>query len=474
VILSYRAISVNPKFERNVQIAEAREDDESWVTLLVGENGTRKSYLLSLIFGDVTRISIGRRANARIRACMTTNEVSQVIALSGTPLDRFPRHVKIRRHPEFGWNIPYTYIGQRAANGVVGTGQSDKRLVSALLENRSELMAREGELKMVFGQLRLAVVAKVRFNVPYKRLASTDINEHIETNVGKLEEFCRGLIKTALRNTPDYKDAVEALKFIDSPAKRSVLARHLMNFPKDGYHVRIALTGTFSRRGTFPTSVWRMLFESSAVELSHIEFEAQGGDTNLWGGTAIQGNFLSSGQWSWLSTLGGLATQITDDSLVLVDEPENSLHPSWQRSYVPTLLKILRNHKRCHAIIATHAPLIASGLPPDAGNVRRMHREIVRGKPVICSSAADSTFGWSASDAYENLFELDTTRAKIFDHEATEALEMIRDQSGSRHRQAELLEILTAHQKSLPEFDSMRHVLSGIIADLTAIHGAQK
>lgn len=98
----------------------------------------------------------------------------------------------------------------------------------------------------------------------------------------------------------------------------------------------------------------------------------------------------------------------------------------------------------------------------------------MRGKPVICSSAADSTFGWSASDAYENLFELDTTRAKIFDHEATEALEMIRDQSGSRHRQAELLEILTAHQKSLPEFDSMRHVLSGIIADLTAIHGAQK
>lgn len=66
----------------------------------------------------------------------------------------------------------------------------------------------------------------------------------------------------------------------------------------------------------------------------------------------------SSGQQQMLCSIFGLVAELQSNSLVLIDEPELSLHPTWQMSFLGRLEAILRQFTGCHVLIATHSPLI--------------------------------------------------------------------------------------------------------------------
>jgi len=77
-----------------------------------------------------------------------------------------------------------------------------------------------------------------------------------------------------------------------------------------------------------------------------------------WGTIPI--HEASSGQLTLIACLAFLNASVTDDAIVLIDEPENSLHPRWQREYVERLLAVL-SYRQPNIVIATHAPIIVSG-----------------------------------------------------------------------------------------------------------------
>ncbi|MDN2699941.1 AAA family ATPase [Janthinobacterium sp. SUN073] len=68
----------------------------------------------------------------------------------------------------------------------------------------------------------------------------------------------------------------------------------------------------------------------------------------------------SSGELSLISSLLFLTAEVEPNSIVLIDEPENSLHPSWQRAYVDKVLAAL-TYRNISVIIATHSPLVVTG-----------------------------------------------------------------------------------------------------------------
>ncbi|MGZ2455641.1 AAA family ATPase [Rhizobium anhuiense] len=68
----------------------------------------------------------------------------------------------------------------------------------------------------------------------------------------------------------------------------------------------------------------------------------------------------SSGELSLISSLVFLSTNVERNSIVLIDEPENSLHPSWQREYVGKILSALA-YRNVSIVIATHSPLVVTG-----------------------------------------------------------------------------------------------------------------
>ncbi|MFN7281013.1 MAG: AAA family ATPase, partial [Acetobacteraceae bacterium] len=64
---------------------------------------------------------------------------------------------------------------------------------------------------------------------------------------------------------------------------------------------------------------------------------------------------LSSGEQHQLVLFFELLFQTKPGTLILIDEPELSLHVSWQKKFIPDLLKIIELNK-FDVLLATHSP----------------------------------------------------------------------------------------------------------------------
>ncbi|UZE07033.1 ATP-binding protein [Pseudomonas corrugata] len=68
----------------------------------------------------------------------------------------------------------------------------------------------------------------------------------------------------------------------------------------------------------------------------------------------------SSGELSLITSMLFILSEMEGSNLLLIDEPENSLHPKWQREYIRTLYSLLSYHE-IEIVVATHSPLIVAG-----------------------------------------------------------------------------------------------------------------
>lgn len=98
-------------------------------------------------------------------------------------------------------------------------------------------------------------------------------------------------------------------------------------------------------------------------------------------GQIVRLNHASSGELSLISSLLFIDTMVPAGSLILIDEPENSLHPNWQHEYID-LLKAAIGYRDMTVVIATHAPLIVTGAFADE-RWEAMVNEMVEGSPVL-------------------------------------------------------------------------------------------
>ena len=89
---------------------------------------------------------------------------------------------------------------------------------------------------------------------------------------------------------------------------------------------------------------------------------------------------LSSGQQSLLLNAILISIFAKKNSLICIDEPENSLHPEWQINYMKFLDCLCPSNLQSHIFIATHSPQIISGLQSNNGcivsllNLNPMHK----------------------------------------------------------------------------------------------------
>lgn len=72
---------------------------------------------------------------------------------------------------------------------------------------------------------------------------------------------------------------------------------------------------------------------------------------------------LSSGQQELIIKLSNLSKTLATVDYILIDEPETSLHPRWQRDIVKTIKNLLRNEDDCPQIfLATHSEKVLESL----------------------------------------------------------------------------------------------------------------
>lgn len=75
---------------------------------------------------------------------------------------------------------------------------------------------------------------------------------------------------------------------------------------------------------------------------------------------------LSSGEQNRIATALKIIANAENNTLVLIDEPEISLHLRWQMDFHSFITEIMSEHQNYHVLIATHSPVIVSEAAKDS------------------------------------------------------------------------------------------------------------
>jgi len=111
----------------------------------------------------------------------------------------------------------------------------------------------------------------------------------------------------------------------------------------------------------------------------------------------IDFNQLSTGEQNRVLTYAKVLSVASDQSLILIDEPEISLHLHWQMGFHSSIVNLLRTFERCHVIVATHSPIIISegAKGPDAS----------KAEVVVLEVSGDHDTSYDGAEMRKHLFK---------------------------------------------------------------------
>ena len=146
-----------------------------------------------------------------------------------------------------------------------------------------------------------------------------------------------------------------------------------------------------------------MLDEETAYETDRIVHYGMGiGTTDNVLGEPLYAGALSSGTQGTLLWIWALALKMASHydweaswekqpAILLIDEIENHLHPTWQRRVIPALLE---HFPGLQIFATTHSPFVVAGLK--AGQVHLLKRD--ENGVVTASTNTEDVIGWTADE----------------------------------------------------------------------------
>lgn len=140
---------------------------------------------------------------------------------------------------------------------------------------------------------------------------------------------------------------------------------------------------------------------------------------------------LSEGQRNFLNIFSQISdivskTKENQLSIILLDEPDQSLHPEWSRRFVDFLCEEMKcyENKKIQIILSTHSPFLASDLPKE--NIIFLKNEKGQCR-VVLDNEFKQTFGANIHTLLTKSFIMDNT---IGEHANREIKKVIKELSG--------------------------------------------
>lgn len=178
-------------------------------------------------------------------------------------------------------------------------------------------------------------------------------------------------------------------------------------------------------------------------------------------GLQINAEEMSSGEFAMLSMILSISVAANDDhSLILIDEPELSLHPNWQMTFMDNLDMALKK-QICHLMITTHSHMLVSDLPMNRSTVSQWEKGM--DGIIVANHIPGNTYGWSAEEVLLKVFKTVTDRNRYFGERIAKLLEQMGNNTISPKEVANELKDLTEISLHLSDVDPMKMVLNTII-----------
>ncbi|MDJ0318371.1 AAA family ATPase [Arthrobacter antibioticus] len=366
----------------------------SWTTLVTGRNGSGKSRLLSAIAGAfdaldgrhirnrqpiVVEYRLGERECAfridgtKVIAYLDGRKVEAeelprpgaVVAATASAFDKFhlPREARFL-DPNLT-ESSYRYLGLKDGRGRVSARAGIFRALEQLFDVSDENQYRRQRVADVFRYLgyRPTVEVTYTWTIRGKDLAKesgTDSTRAVERYLENAKSRGIGAARAAI---PKY--------FFEGARVARELAASvdlLLGF-SNGREVRlVADYRQLNSGGEDQLRMARQLTRAGIIQMTEV---------TLWretSGLRVEITDASSGELSLVVTLLGIASSIEDGSLILIDEPEISLHPQWQSEYLGRLTEAFSDFGGCHFIIATHSPTLVAGASHELTNIVNLER----------------------------------------------------------------------------------------------------
>lgn len=342
--------------DADVELGRKLNRSNNCVDIITGPNGCGKTETLEalLAYADELVQDLPRQFNQRT-SVHASGLPSKVVVQTFSPFTRFyaprvdrasisDRYLERDVRPD-----SYVCVGLHRASRTVGASLSRKILEESLFRLSENPESAETLFSVLYElgfhtQLHLEYTPQSAFKKAFNAESPEEVmnayrdklnsrNPYLQKNEQLRREFDSENITDVFRHSVD------------------VVMRHQnrRSNRRSGYQLFASLEN--ARRDFHTIQAFALLRRLDVLSLTSCEISTQ--EHKL-----IDVAKTSSGQQQMLCAVLGLATSISNNCLVLVDEPELSLHPEWQLKFVDALFRIADSVHNAHIIVATHSPLI--------------------------------------------------------------------------------------------------------------------
>ncbi|KPW86648.1 AAA domain-containing protein, putative AbiEii toxin, Type IV TA system [Pseudomonas congelans] len=356
-------------------------------TIITGQNGSHKSTILKELVSAIVLID----GEAKIQYGAHSNFSPHVICVSGSVADRFP----LKEKPGGGsteFDVPdYVYLGQRVGPNLLSKKRPLETLLISALDNRKGDRYKWGFFRKAhqFAGIKMSV----KFELAIERAFSEDSfhlrDAIVERTIGRGSERGAPMRRLSpstakwLLNEFSDRDFEDFERFLDNGRKR----------------VTVLLSDNGAICESIPIAMLRLGLLADVVGLKDVLVRSSINNSEF----SIYE--LSSGEYHMYSSILGVGFGVEDSSIVLIDEPENSLHPQWQQDFMSAVFDIgSQGLALGHIIICTHSPLIV-GAAPEGATIIDLKNEV--------APSESSTFGGSSDEILLSQFGLASSRNRV-------------------------------------------------------------
>ena len=403
----------------------------------------RNSFPLSVLeysIGDeVFRVELPKGTRAEFfrdgKVCSVDDIVlpNRVVSLTVTPHDIFPLNGIRKEDRTEPRERVYRYLGLRDRSGRASLISFLYTALEGLLNEVRDDKGRRDRIAAVFKLLRY----QPRIDITYSL------------------RMGRSSIVNALEN-PDF-----AALLPEFQARRVAAIINTLEGGYDQFRHSLAHMVNILQERRFLTVSANVEFGGANEELAMLQLMRRAGYLSIraieierFDGARVDLKDASSGELSIAASLVALAGVLDDCSLVLIDEPEISLHPEWQSNYLATLLASFAGYHGCHYLVATHSPLIVSDVPETAVVYSLDKRQMIQGELV----SADLT-----DELLARLFKLPIANNLYLKDQLVKALRLAADGQVDGANFADLIIELQSLSFDLEDEEPAKSVIQALI-----------
>ncbi len=182
-----------------------------------------------------------------------------------------------------------------------------------------------------------------------------------------------------------------------------------------------------------------------------IEFDRMDKDKNVYFRNSQTNNItlkdLSGGERTILTKILPLYLHEYKDGIILIDEPEISLHPNWQFQIIELYRKLAERNNN-QFIIATHSPQIVASIEQESLRVLVRDNDKIR---VVDSESNPNPFGKRLDEVLLEVFQINSLRTPLVEKKINQLKQLLSD---NKYETNDFISMLNEVKELLSNSDS--------------------